>query len=182
MVYVIGLVVYVVSSFLGAGQALHELLIPLGFSSDRYLLFGSRYEGKIRDRPMDVYFTPARMLRPSLMEAHVDVPSRSRMAIAHQTPLLDCSGCLPVNVEGSEASRWQIRAQDEGWARRLLSEPRARRALANLMDGPETLGLREIYVQPKRIWFRAHVPQGASVPRQWFDDLVALGEAVEFVP
>ena len=180
--YVSGLIIFLISSVLSAGRVLDQWLVPLGFTSQNYMVFGSQYHGILRGRQMDVLYIPARMPRPAVMDIYVGVRAQSKIAIGHQRPLLDCQDCLSVEIAESDASQLKIFAQDVAWAQRWLGEAHRRRTLMNLMNDPATIGLREIYVQPDRVWFRAHIAQGSVIPQSWFDDLVTFAEGVETTP
>lgn len=180
MGYVIGLAVYTVSSFLGAGRALDPVLTSLGLTAESYLVFGRRYRGTIEGREVAVRFVPGYGIRPAQLNVHVGATPGVRMAIGRQRPLLGCRDCARLAVDGSEPGDLQAYAAEEGPARRLLADPATREALARLLDDRKGVGLREIYLQPERVWLRAR-PQGMTEERlrQWLADLRTLAEAAE---
>jgi hypothetical protein len=101
------------------------------------------------------------------------------MAIGRKKPLLDCADCLRVEVEETSLG---VYAQEEECARSLLGDAASVAALSRLMLDRETLGFRELYWQPDRIWFRAH-PRGMTEDQfqQWFEALLELAGASERV-
>jgi hypothetical protein len=77
----------------------------------------------------------------------------------------------------------QVYGEDERWVRRLLSEPTNSATLRCLLGEQARDGLRELYVQPDRLWLRARPSARVTAARvgQWLDDLLALASAVEAV-
>jgi hypothetical protein len=179
-VYLVGLAVYVVSWFLQAGQALDPVLVPLGLTSEGYVGFGRQYHGEIEGRQVDVTYQPAQMLRPALLDVYVSASVGTKAALGSGKPLLDCHDCPAIDSKPPELGRLYVVAQDEAWMRRLLADPTNVAAASRLLGDQDTLGLRELYFQPTRLWLRAHPRQATEIQlRQWLDDLLTLAEAVE---
>ena len=180
--YVVGLAVYVVSTFLRAGRVLDPVLTAKGMVSKSYLVFGRQYQGELESREVEVYFVPSQGVRPAQLNLYVEADIGTRVAIGWQRPLLDCRDCARLEVAGAELGGLQVYAQQEERAGRLLTDAASREAMARLLDDREEYGFREIYLQPERVWLRAH-PQGMSEGRfrQWLDDVLALAEAGEKV-
>lgn len=177
---VAGLGIYAVSAFLRAGRVLDSVLTPMGMTSERYLLFGRQYRGEVQGRQVEIQFLPARALWPTQLNVYVKAGIGTRMAIGRQRPLLDCRHCARLEMGWAELSGLHVYAEDEGKARRLLDDTASREALARLLDDQERHGLREVYLQPGRVWLRAHpcrMSEGRL--RQWLDDLLALAETGE---
>lgn len=178
--YLVGLTIYAVSWFLQAGQALDSTLVPLGLTSEGYMGFGRQYHGEIKGRRVDVTYQPAQMIKPALLNIYVSVSARTQAALGPGKPLLDCRGCPEVAIETPELSQLHVVAQDEAWMRRLLANPANAAAASRLLGNQEALGLRELYIQPDRIWLRAHPKQVTGNQFQhWLDDLLTLAETVE---
>jgi hypothetical protein len=178
--YLVALTVYAVSWFLQAGQALDATLVPLGLTSTSYMGFGRQYHGEIADRQVDVTYQPARMLKPALLNATIGANVGTRAALVPGKPLLDCHDCPAVDINAPELGQLHIVAQDEAWMRRLLDDPANLATTRRLLDDQKTLGLRELYLQPDRVWLRAHTNQITENKfRHWLDDLLSLAEAVE---
>ena len=178
--YIVGLAIYVVSSFLRAGRILDPVLTPAGLVSESYMIFGRQYHGVIEERVVEVNFVPSQAVWPDQLNVRVSADLGTRVAIGQQRPLLDCRDCGRLEVAGAELGGLQVYAQEEGSARRLLADPGSRGVLARLLDDQKRLGFREVYLQPDKVWLRAH-PRGMTAGRfqQWFDDLLALAEAGE---
>ena len=178
--YILGLALYVVSGFLRAGRVLDPVLISMGLSSQNYLLFGRQYHGEIEGRKVDIFFVPSQLIWPTQLNIYVEADLGTRVAIGQQRPLLDCRDCVQLDVGEAGLSGLHVVAQEEERADRLLSNSAAREALTRLLDEQEVYGLREVYLQPERIWLRAH-PRGMGEGqfRQWVDDLLALAGAAE---
>jgi hypothetical protein len=179
--YMIGLAVYVISLFLQAGRDLDAVFAPYGLTSRGYLVFGRQYHGEVESRQVDVDFVPAQGQRPALLNVYVSAAAGTRVAIGGQKPLLDCANCQRVTVDEPTLDYLHILAQDAAWVHALLADPANVAALGRLLEEQETLGLRELYVQPHRIWLRAHPSPQATEPhiQQWLNDLLALAQAVE---
>jgi hypothetical protein len=178
--YLVGLTVYAVSWFLQAGQALDSSLVPLGLTSEGYMGFGRQYRGEIKGRQVDVTYQPAQMIKPALLNIYVSTNAGTQAALGPGKPLLDCRDCPKVAVETPGLSQLHVAAQDEAWMRGLLADPANAAAASRLLGNQETLGLRELYIQPDRIWLRAHPKQVTEDQFQhWLDDLLTLAEAVE---
>lgn len=178
--YLVGLTVYVVSWFLQVGQALDSTLVPLGLTSEGYMGFGRQYHGEIKGRQVDVTYQPAQVIKPSLLNVYVSASAGTQAALGPGKPLLDCRDCPEVDVEALGLGQLHVAAQDEAWTRRLLADPANAVAVNRLLGDQEMLGLRELYIQPNRIWLRAHPKQITEDHIQhWLDDLLILAEAVE---
>ncbi|MBN1977879.1 MAG: hypothetical protein JW918_10790 [Anaerolineae bacterium] len=178
--YLVGLAFYVVSWFMQAGQALDPALVPLGLTSEGYMGFGRQYHGEIKGRQVEVTYQPAQTLKPSLLNVYVGASAGTQAALGPEKPLLDCRDCLSVDVEELESEQLHVVAHDEAWVRRLLANPANAAAVSRLLDDQKALGLRELYIQPNRIWLRAHPEQiTENYIQRWLDDLLILAEAVE---
>jgi len=178
--YIVGLAAYVVSAFLRAGRVLDPVLTSMGMISESYLLFGRQYRGELEGRKVEVYFVPPRAIWPTQLNVYVEADIGARVAIGRQRPWLDCQHCARLEVVGAGLAGLQVYAQEEARAGRLLSDAASREALARLLDDQEKYGLREIYLQPERVWLRAH-PRGVGERRfrQWLDDVLALARTGE---
>jgi hypothetical protein len=180
MLYLVGLTVYAASWFLQAGQALDPALAPLGLTAETYMGFGRRYHGEIDGRQVEITYQPPQTIRHALLNITVNADIGTRAAMALKRPLLDCADCPEVDVGEPELSQFLVVAEDQAWMQRLLTEPANAAAVDRLLGDQGTLGMRELYFQPERIWLRAHPQQlNEAQLRQWLDDLLALAEAVE---
>ncbi len=180
--YLVGLTIYVISFFLQAGRILDPILAPSGLISESYMGFGRQYRGAIEGRQVEINFLPPQGIRSALLNVHVHAELGTKIAIKRKKPLLDCADCPHVGIEENSLGQVQMYAQKEECARSLLSDAASIDALSRLMLDQKTLGFREIYWQPDRIWFRAH-PQGVTEEQfqQWFEALLELAEASEQV-
>jgi hypothetical protein len=178
--YLVGLTIYAVSWFMQAGQALDPALVPLGLTPEGYMGFGRQYHGEIKGRQVEVTYQPAQMLKPALLNVYINASVGTQAALGPGKPLLDCGDCPAVDVEAPELDQLHIVAQDEAWMRRLLADPANAAAVSRMLGDQETLGLRELYLQPNRIWLRAHPKQiKENHIQRWLDDLLILAEAIE---
>ena len=173
--YIAGLAVYVISASLRAGRVLDPVLAPLGMTTKRYMLFGRQYRGEIAGREVEVYFVPSRANWPAQLDIYVEADIGTRVAIGRQRPLLDCRHCARLEVVGAEMEALQVYAQDAERATRLLSDAANSAAIARLLDDQEAYGLREVYLQPERVWLRAHPRRMEGKRfRQWLDAVLVL--------
>ena len=143
-------------------------------------MFGRLYQGVLEGREVEIYFMPASGVRPAQLNVYVAADIGTRVALGWQRPLLDCRDCERLEAAGAELRDVKVYAQEEERAGRFLSDAASREAMARLLDDQEEYGIREIYLQPERVWLRAH-PQGmrGKLFRQWLDDVLALAEASE---
>jgi hypothetical protein len=175
MGYLVGLVVYFVVGLSGSSRALDPALTPLGLTARGYMVFGRQYTGAIEGRQVEIRYTPAQNIKPAVYEVYIATNTGTRMALGRQRPLLDCRDCPPVEVSGVGLDGVQVFSQDPTRAQGLLADGSTRAILARLLAGPA-----ELYVQPNRLWLRAHPRQIAEQQaRGWLDDLLALANAIE---
>ncbi len=178
--YLIGLAVYVTSSFRRAGRVLDPVLTSTGLASESYLVFGGQYRGVIEGRQVEVCLVPSQGIRPALLNIHVSAKLGARMAIGQRRPLLDCRDCARLEVAELGLGPLQVYAQEEERSRRLLTSPASREALTRVMEAQEEHGFREIYFQPGRVWLPAHPHRMTEeLFRQWLEDVLALAETGE---
>jgi len=180
--YIVGLTLYLISSVRQAGRILDPLFASRGLASQSYLGLGRQYHGVVKDRLVEVNFTKGRVFQPDLLNLYVSADLGVRVAMGKQRPLLDCRDCSRVVVgEPGLNDRLEIYSESEAWVRDLLGESTVRSLVSRLMGNQKEHGFREIYLQPERIWLRAHPSSQVTEDdiEQWFDDLVALAEAAE---
>ncbi|HEY88274.1 MAG TPA: hypothetical protein G4N98_00885 [Thermoflexia bacterium] len=178
--YIVGLALYVVATFLRAGRVLDPVLASAGMVSKSYLVFGRQYQGVLEGREVEVYFVPSSGIRPAQLNVYVAADIGMRVAMGWRRPLLDCGNCERLEAAGAELRGVQVYAQEEERAGRLLNDAASSEAIARLLADQEAYGIREIYLQPERVWLRAR-PQGMNGKRfrQWLDDVLVLAEASE---
>jgi hypothetical protein len=178
--YLVGLTVYIVSSFLQVGQTLDPTLTSLGLTAEGYMGFGRRYYGELNGRRVDITYQPPQAIRSALLNVTVDADVGTRAAMVPRRPLLDCTDCPAVDVEIAELGHLLIVAQDEAWLQHLLAEPANAAVLLRLLGDQETPGTSELYFQLERVWLRAHPQQLAEAQlRRLLDDVISLAEAAE---
>jgi hypothetical protein len=180
LAYVAGLAVYLVGSVRQAGRALDEALASHALQAGNYHLVGRQYHGQINGRPVTIIYTPPYALQPALLNVYVaaELAGRAAIAVNPARPLLDCRDCPPVELPGAG---YHIYSAPEEWVRRLLAEPAAAAPVERLMGGSEGGGLRELYLQPGRVWLHARPSDPLARQRisGWLDDLLALAAVAE---
>ncbi len=177
--YLVGLTVYLVFWVRRAASVLDPVLTPEGFTSEPHMLVGRCYRGMIEGRAIEVTFLPAHGIAPALLNVIIAADLRVRMAVGRQRPRLGCTDCASMDTVGLGLEDLCVVAEDGKSARRLLANPGFSTALTRLLAdrGAE---LREIYVQPGRVWLRVR-PRGMTAEgfRDVLDDLRKLAEAGE---
>jgi hypothetical protein len=183
IVYVVGLTVYQVWSFLGSSRNVAAAFAQLGLKTSSYALFGRQYHGTIQERQVDVYFIPPYRYYPGSLEVYLDVSLRFRLAVAEKRPLLGCDGCRPLHLADSDLSHLQVLALDEDWARNLLADPTSKAAVLRLTANQSPSENREFYVQPGALLLRMSPDDiTAESIDQWLRDLVCLAQVAESLP
>lgn len=176
----IALTVYLVRVFDRAGQTLDSLLTDLSLNGERYLLFGRRYRGEYAGRAIEVEFVPAEWMRHPLLNVRLAARADTRIAIFRQWPPLECGNCPKVETGAAELARLRVRATDPTRAGALLSDPDCRGVVRDLFDGGGNAGVRDLYVQPERIWLRIRASQTSQAQlREWLSALSQLADIVE---
>jgi hypothetical protein len=160
MGYLVTLTVYLVSAFWGAGRALEHVCTSLGLVSQSYALVGRQYRGTVRGRQVSIDFLPARGFAPGVLNVYVQTNLPAKIAVGNQPPMLDCGNCPSVVLTDPEMGQLVVLAEQEALAHSLLGDPRVQAAVKRLMvrskaGGPQS-ALRELYLQPERVWFRTH--------------------------
>jgi hypothetical protein len=124
---------------------------------------------------------PGHGLRSPLLDLRVAADLELRVAIGERKPLLDC-GEYP-RMDGSELGlgSLQIFTEEAGPVRELLAEPTINACLMRLISGQEWRSLRELYIQPGRIWLRARLSPRVTRAQieGWFDDMLGLAQGAE---
>jgi hypothetical protein len=181
--YLIGLAVYAVSIPLRSARALDPVFVSRGLIPGNYMVFGRQYHGHVQGRQVDVDYMPAQMLQPALLNISVAAQLDLRMAVGEQRPLLDCRNCPRVDLDELGLGHLHIYAQDVAWARTLLADPANRATIHRLMGDQGEHGLRQVYLQPGKVWLRAHPSRHVTEAhiQQWFNDLFILAETAEGV-
>ena len=176
--YVIGLTVTLVSAFAHGGRALDPAFTAAGLAPSSHLLFGRQYQGMIEGYPVDVTVMPPYRFQPAIVEIRIGAAVGTTIAAGHSKPLLDCRGCPALHLDQPGLAHIEAYARDPARALDLLADEQVAAALRELMADPEGAGTRELYLQPERVWLRAHsrtldpVRVGA-----WLDALLALAQA-----
>jgi hypothetical protein len=180
--YVVGVGVYGAARFLAAGRVLDPVLAQAGLSTESYMLFGRRYHGELEGRAVAVTFMPAQVIRPAQLNVTVRADLGTRIALGRERPLLDCRDCARVDVVGTAWEGLHVYARDAPRAQRLLDDATACDLVSRILADRDGRGLREIYVQPDRVWLHAR-PYALTAAQfeSWFRDMLVLAEVSETV-
>jgi hypothetical protein len=184
IVWLIGLALYLLLSFRKVGRVWDALFTGRGLAPGDYALFGRQYRGLVEDRDVEVRFMPGHGLRSPLLDVRVVADLRLRVAIGERKPLLDCGRCPRLDGSDLGLGSLQIFTEEADRTRGLLAEPTVNACLLRLMSGQEWYSLRQLYIQPGRIWLRARPSSGITHAQigGWFDDMLRLAEAAESGP
>ncbi len=179
--YLAGVLVYVFSSLAGASRALDAAFASRGLVAQGTVLTGRRYEGQVSGRQVEIRFAASVGLQPALLQIVVFAAAGTRAAVVPDGPRLDCRDCARVTQVPASLSHLQIYAEEAAWVARLLAEEGNIDTLSHLMRDQQSSGSRELYIQPDRVWLRAH-PAPPVTPLDvegWFETVLTLAEAVE---
>lgn len=176
VVYVLGTLVFAVTIVARAGRYLDPALMLFGLEPHAYRLLGRRYAGTVQGRPVRVDFVPGTALRPAVVDIYVEADAGWRAALGDRRPMLDCRDCRPVQVDDPDLRNLVIMADDPDRVQAWLADASTHERVLSLLHVGH--GTRELYVQPERLWFRAHVTLDAAskqVPR-WLSALLRLAQ------
>jgi hypothetical protein len=178
--YLVGLSAYLFLSVRRAGCALDPVLTSSGLDAGWEFPLGRHYSGTLDGRTADVRYRPAYALQPARLDITVDAQAGQCLSACAgpQRPLLACRDCPRLEVPALRGIR--VHARDQTRARALLARPEAQEPLTRLLDVRDTSGTRELYVQLKQVWFRAHLRRPAEAEIvAWLDDVLLLAGASE---
>ncbi|HCC79730.1 MAG: hypothetical protein A2X25_09160 [Chloroflexi bacterium GWB2_49_20] len=181
LVWATSLVIYLVASFLMAGRAFESTFTSRGLTAGSYLGLGRQYQGSIDGRQVEAQYSPGRMIQNGLLNIHIQTDTNLRMAVGVNRPLLDCITCQQVEGSSYGLDDINVYAEDIPWAQNLLAESPNVELIRRLMDKSEKLGMREIYMQPGRIWLHARPSAqfDANYAQIWLQLLLDLSRAIE---
>ena len=82
------------------------------------------------------------------------------------------TGILGIGYSELGLGNLQAFTEETAWTRGLLAEPTNRATVSRLMRDQKRYGLREVYIQPERIWLRAHPSSQVTGGQigQWFEE------------
>ncbi|MBN1935524.1 MAG: hypothetical protein JW934_12725 [Anaerolineae bacterium] len=174
--------IYLVAGVLGRGGEFDPAFTEAGFTARGYMLVGREYRGTVQDRPATVRYLPPYRGQAAVIDMTVEALSGLRLAAGITRPLLDCRRCAQIAVDAPVLAGLQVYASDETSARRLLADFEAQNVFSRSLIDAQAIGTTELYIQPERVWLRAHVrPARGELMLGWLDDLAALAEAAEGV-
>lgn len=178
IIYLIAVVIYVFAVVSQAGSAFDKLFTSRGLSSQGYMGVGKQFRGELSGRAIQVDYVPGYRMKRALLEIYVSAETKQRIAISTERPLLDCRDCSEVGIADVDL---KIYSNDGQWILGFLSDTENRELLYRLLRENMSYSFRELYIQPERLWFRAHIEPGVSEQEVegWFDSLLILSERVE---
>jgi len=181
MSWIMVLIMYVIHAFLSAGEALEIEFRRMGLRGSNYLILGRQYSGSIEGRQTNAQFLPSRAMQNPLLDIYIEAKTDQHMAIGGKKPLLDCGDCQKVEISALKPGKIRVYAQDPTWAGTFMEKTVHADLIKKMMDDADGSGMREICVQPGRIWLHAR-PSGqfnAKLLQTWMDQLLELAKAVE---
>lgn len=176
-IYLIAVVIYVFTVVSQAGSAFDNPFTSRGLSSQNYMGVGKRFHGELSGRVIEVHYVPGYRMKRALLEIYVSAETQQRIAISTQKPLLDCRDCPEVGIADVDL---RIFSHDAQWILDFLSEAINKELLNQLLRENMGYSFRELYIQPDRLWFRAHIEPGVSQREvEGLDTLLVLSERIE---
>lgn len=154
-------------------------MAPFGLTGRRHGVFGRSYQGEPQGFAVRIEFQPAAGLRSHLLNVHVAAAADRRAAISSSRPILDCRDCPEIRFTEPGMVGLRVFADDETWIRTVLGRSAVQTALAGLIQGDEWSGVNELYIQPERIWLRAHPRLVEGDVAVWMPMLLTLARAVD---
>jgi hypothetical protein len=181
LVWVISLTIFSLVSLFSSGRLLESLFSSMGFTSVASMGLGRQYLGCVDGRSVEAQFIPGRSLQNNLLNIRIAANNDQRMTVGWNKPILDCGDCGKVDVLPYNLEDLQIHAQDPAWAQSILARTSFQTSIKSLMEAADGLGMREIYIQPGRIWLHARPSANltASHVRLWLQELQDLSRAIE---
>jgi hypothetical protein len=170
-------------------RRLDAVFSPLGLDGRRYMLTGRQYQGTIEGRQISVRF-----YRGPMLEMHLGTPLRTRFGVAERgssTPTLArLFGRQPLNLDDPALSELWVFAIDRPWARALMADLEARRAIRQLLAAGESWALvRQVVLGPGAFRLRLYHSKRlfgfeitAEEAQGWLDGLLALARVAEGLP
>jgi len=156
-VYLIGITGYVVSSFFKTSAMPGGLYETYGLTEQTHTLWGQQCRGYIQERAVTLDFKIAQGVRAAVLDVYVEAEANTRIAFVKRAPRLDCAQCEAISVPDEALNIVQIFAEEPERARAWLANENTPTHVGELLQEPERFGFRELYLQPGRLWLRAHL-------------------------
>jgi hypothetical protein len=177
-----GVAVYTVNYIRRAGHWLDRVFPSPAYTFRPFMVAGRQYQGAEQGRRVEANYIPAARVQPALLNLYVDAESKISAAIGTKRPIMDCRDCPRVENLGCDLDELLIYSADPEWIRRYLDNSTIRNIIIDMLveKGP---GMRELYIQPDKIWLRSHPSSGISAEqvRRWCSDLLELAKMAEAV-
>jgi len=168
---------------------LDGVFTPLGLEGSAYMLSGRQYRGAVGRREVT-----ARFYRGPTLDLSISTPLQTRLGVVEKSRLgAALAGVFqrkPLSLNDPDLDTLNVFALDEGWARSLLTDPKAKELLQRLMRAGESWVLMpQVRLQPGRLLLRLYrnknlfrysiEPQEAQ---EWLGSLIALVRIAEELP
>lgn len=175
-IYLISITVYIVLSFFQASEIPGKLCETYGLTEQSHTLWGQQCRGHIQERAVTLYFKIGRGVKSPVLDVYVEADVETRIAFVKRGPRLDCAQCESVSIPGEALNTVHIFAEEPDRARAWLADDTVPMLVGELLQGSEQFGSRELYLQPDRIWLRAHLSSQVteSTVEQWLQSLLKL--------
>ena len=181
IIFLLWISFYLISYVTGISRSFDTVMREAGLDSERYMIFGRIYKGKIDGKNIEVNFIPSTGLRPALLNIIISpVDIGTKLAIVHDNPLLDCADCKLITGFENELDGIKVYAQDEKKANEYLEDSQIKHIIISLMDDQSEHSLREIYFRPSSVLFRIH-PRKLNVEifKSWLYGVIELTTKLE---
>lgn len=181
LMWVISITLYTINSLLSSGSEIESTMTAQGLKSRRYLLFGRMYTGEINGKRVEVQFMPNRAPYHSLLNIWIGTHINKQMSIGMKKPIEGCSDCKKVEIFPNPLGEFQAYAEDMSWAQYLLSDPKVCGMILTLLNVPDRLEMREIYIQNSQCWLhvRPTQPLKEHELQLWLHTLLDFSKTIE---
>jgi hypothetical protein len=180
--YLVVVTTNILAVFDQPGRILDREMARHGLASRRHGIFGRSYQGDLEGYPVSIDFQPASGIRSHLLTVYMSLAVGHRAAIGEARPILDCQDCPEIQFFEPAMAGLHIFAGDANWIRSVFATSSAQTALVGLIRGSEWSGINEVYIQPQRIWLRAHPRLADGDAAGWITMLLTLARAVAARP
>jgi hypothetical protein len=180
IIFLLWISFYLISYVTGISRSFDPVMREVGLDSERYMLFGRSYNGKIKGRKVSVHFIPSTGLRPALFNIYIESNSETNFTISIDTPLMVGKDYQEVEGFGTEFGNIKVYSPDLDKAINYLENKDIRNLIISLMENQSIYGLREIYIQHDQLWLRSH-PRNINkgIIKNWLKDTVNLASEIE---
>ncbi|MBN1437120.1 MAG: hypothetical protein JW936_08585 [Sedimentisphaerales bacterium] len=179
LIGLVTLTIHIVRALRLSGNLEQSLLEPFTketFTCENYQVVGRKFQGQVAGCSVQAEFIPPKAMQHALLNIYVQADIGFNAAIGAAKPILAQRGCKQVELADEVLKHLRIYSDNEEQLKNLLQRSEYKQAIAQLLSEQKLLGLRELYIQPKKIHLRAR-PTAAVTSQhteQWLKNLITL--------